>query len=79
MERHVELVRKQTYITPQQDAALKRIAAREGTTESEVLRRVLDKWLVRVEHASDDPLGAFVGWAEGDVVNDHDDIYRDPL
>jgi hypothetical protein len=73
----MDLVRKQTYITAEQDAALKRIAAREGTTESQVLRRVLDRWLGRLEQPNDDPLGAFIGWVQGDVVNDHDDIYRD--
>lgn len=73
----MELVRKQTYITPEQDAALKRIAARDGRSEADVLREVLDNWLLtNGDENRGDPLRPFIGWFSGSRVNDHDDIYR---
>jgi len=38
----MELVRKQTYITPAQDRAVKRLAQLQGTTEADILRKALD-------------------------------------
>ena len=38
----MELVRKQTYITPAQDRAVKRLAQQQGTTEADILRKALD-------------------------------------
>ncbi len=43
----MELVRKQTYITPAQDRAVKLLAQRQGTTESEILRQAIDQFLIR--------------------------------
>ena len=43
----MELVRKQTYITSAQDRAVKLLAQRQGTTEAEILRNALDKFLAR--------------------------------
>lgn len=52
----MDLVRKQTYITPEQDRAMKRLARRHGVTEAEVVRRALDRWLSAEEAAGrDDP------------------------
>ena len=44
----MELVRKQTYITPAQDRAVKRLAQQQGTTEADILRRAIDQFLERV-------------------------------
>ena len=40
----MELVRKQTYITPAQDRAVKLLAQRQGTTEAEILRQKCRRW-----------------------------------
>ncbi len=41
----MKLVRKQTYITPAQDKAVKLLAQRQGTTEAEILRQAIDQFL----------------------------------
>jgi hypothetical protein len=73
----MELVRKQTYITPAQDRAVKRLAQQQGTTEAEILRKALDQFLARegiVE--TQDPFAELIGMFEGPSEVDHDDIYR---
>lgn len=74
----MELVRKQTYITPEQDAALKRIAAAQHTTEAEVLRRALDALLqLEARERESNPLARLIGFVDLPLAhNDHDDIYR---
>jgi hypothetical protein len=73
----VELVRKQTYITPEQDRAVKRLAERHHTTEAEILRRALDDLLRREGvREGEDPFAALIGSIEGPAEVDHDDIYR---
>jgi hypothetical protein len=74
----MELVRKQTYITPEQDAALKRIAAEEQITEAEVLRRALDALLeLEARERESNPLARLIGFVDLPLANnDHDDIYR---
>ena len=44
---NMELIRKQTYITPAQARAVKRLAQQQGTTEAEILRKALDLFLAR--------------------------------
>jgi len=73
----MELVRKQTYITPAQDRAVKRLAQQQGTTEADILRKALDQFLARegiVE--TQDPFAELIGMFEGPSEVDHDDIYR---
>ena len=73
----MELVRKQTYITPAQDRAVKRLAQQQGTTEAEILRKALDQFLAKegiVE--TEDPFAELIGMFEGPTEVDHDDIYR---
>jgi hypothetical protein len=73
----VDLVRKQTYITPEQDRAVKRLAERHHTTEAEILRRALDDLLRREGvREGEDPFAALIGFIEGPTEVDHDDIYR---
>jgi hypothetical protein len=72
----MELVRKQTYITPAQDRAVKRLAQQQVTTEADILRKALDQFLVKegiVE--SEDPFADLIGMFEGPSEVDHDDIY----
>ncbi len=72
----MELVRKQTYITPAQDRAVKRLAQQQGTTEAEILRKALDQFLAKegiVE--TRDPFADLIGMFEGPSEVDHDDIY----
>lgn len=73
----MELVRKQTYITPAQDRAVKRLAQQQGTTEADILRKALDQFLARegiIE--TQDPFTDLIGMFEGPSEVDHDDIYR---
>jgi hypothetical protein len=73
----MELIRKQTYITEEQDRQLKHAARREGTTESEILRRALDRWLAHdVSRGLEDPFSGLIGFVEGPEDAEHDDIYR---
>ncbi len=48
----MKMVRKQFYITEEQDALLKRLAASMGVTEAEVVRMALDR-LTEVNYAPD--------------------------
>jgi len=73
----MELVRKQTYITPAQDRAVKRLAQQQGTTEAEILRKALDLFLAREGIAEkEDPFADLIGLFSGPSEIDHDDIYR---
>lgn len=73
----MELVRKQTYITPAQDRAVKRLAERYNITEAEIIRQALDSWLSRADAREDeDPFAALIGCFQGPAESDHDDIYR---
>jgi hypothetical protein len=72
----MELVRKQTYLTAEQDRRLKELAERYHTTEAELLRRALDSWLARDAARSDtDPFERLVGFVSDPNEVDHDDIY----
>jgi hypothetical protein len=73
----MELVRKQTYITPAQDRAVKRLAQQQGTTEADILRKALDQFLAREGIVdTQDPFAELIGMFEGPSEVDHDDIYR---
>ncbi len=73
----MELVRKQTYITPAQDRAVKLLAQRQGTTEAEILRQAIDQFLIRHGISETrDPFVDLIGMFEGPSEADHDDIYR---
>ena len=70
----LKLVRKQIYITPAHDTAVKRLAQQYGTTESKILHKALDLLLVRegireYEDPFDDLIGLFAGPSE---VNHND-------
>src|SRR5260370_16192299 len=74
---NMELVRKQTYITPAQDRAVKRLAQQQGTTEAEILRKALDLLLAREGIGeNEDPFADLIGSFSGPSEVDHDDIYR---
>jgi len=73
----MELVRKQTYITPAQDRAVKLLAQRQGTTEAEILRQAIDQFLIRQSISETrDPFADLIGMFEGPSEVDHDDVYR---
>lgn len=73
----MQMVRKQTYLTRDQDRRLKASAHREHTTEAEILRRALENWLKAEEAGSDsDPFERLVGFTSGVTDIDHDDIYE---
>ena len=73
----MDLVRKQTYITPAQDRAVKRLAQQQGTTEADILRKALDQFLAREGIVdTQDPFAELIGMFEGPSEVDHDDIYR---
>ncbi len=81
----MRVIRKQTYLTAWQDARIKRIAARRGVTEAEILREAVDFYLAQVEGEEErggdwlaDLLGAFTaGVPDGSEVVD--EIYRRPF
>lgn len=64
------MVRKQVYLTPEQNERLRRAAARERRTEAEVLRDALDRHLGASVPASaklaDDTLWGIVGIGSSD-------------
>ena len=73
----MEWVRRQTYITPAQDRAVKLLAQRQGTTEAEILRQAIDQFLIRHGISeTQDPFADLIGMFEGPSEVDHDDIYR---
>ena len=72
----MELIRKQTYITPAQDRALKRLAQQQGTTEAEILRKALDQFFTKEGLVGpEDPFADLIGIFEGPFEVNHDDIY----
>ena len=73
----MELVRKQTYITPAQDRAVKRLAQQQGTTEANILRKALGQFLAGEGILEmQDPFVDLIGMFEGPTEVEHDDIYR---
>jgi hypothetical protein len=71
------LVRKQAYITPAQDRAVKLLAQRQGTTEAEILRQAIDEFLIRHGISETrDPFDELIGMFEGPSEVDHDNVYR---
>jgi len=42
------MIRKQIYLQPQQDKAVKKLASKEGVSEAEYLRRLIDVHLAEV-------------------------------
>ena len=73
----MKLVRKQLYITPDQDMAVKRLAQQQGTTEADILRRAIDQFLARqgvIE--TQDPFADLIGMFEGPTEVDHDARYH---
>jgi hypothetical protein len=71
----MDLVRKQTYLTPDQDRAIKRIASRDHTTEADVVRRAVDAFLATELDTGVDPFSSLIGLFEGPETSDHNDIY----
>jgi hypothetical protein len=51
-------LRKQVYLDPQQDAALKRQAAATGTSEAEIIRQAIDNQTKILRH----PVAALEAW-----------------
>jgi hypothetical protein len=73
----MEWVRKETYITPAQDRAVKLLAQRQGTTEAEILRQAIGQFLIRHGISeTQDPFADLIGMFEGPSGVDHDNIYR---
>jgi hypothetical protein len=72
----MELVRKQTYITPAQNRALKRLAQLQATSEAEILRKALDLFLAQEGITeNEDPFADLIGLFAGPSEVDHDDMY----
>ena len=72
----MELIPKQTFITPDQDRAVKQLAQRQGTSEAEILRKAIDQFLAwEGIKEIEDPFADMIGMVEGPSEADHDDIY----
>lgn len=73
----LKMVRKQTYITEEQDRALKQLAQRYDTTEADIVRRAVEQWLIKEQAAVyGDPFAQLISAFDGPGESDHDDIYR---
>ena len=73
----MEFVRKQTYITPAQDRAVKLLARQKGTTEAEIIRKALDLLLIREGLGEyEDPFDELIGLFTGPSEVNHDGICR---
>ena len=73
----MELISKQTYITLEQDRAVKQLAQRQGITEAEILRKAIDQFLAwEGIKEIEDPFAGMIGMFDGPIEADHDDIYR---
>jgi hypothetical protein len=72
----LKFVRKQIYITPSQESGIKQLAIQQGTSESAILRRALDQFLVREGSMEmQDPFAELIGMFEGPSPVNHNDIY----
>jgi hypothetical protein len=75
------LVRKQVYITSEQEELLKQIASREKRSEADIIRSALDARLrprrAPLRRLSDDSLWGIVGLGAGDAgdVSENVDAY----
>jgi hypothetical protein len=73
----MELIPLQSYITPAQDRAVKRLAQQQGTTEAEIIRKALDLLLASEGIGEyEDPFDDLIGLFTGPSKVKHDDIYR---
>jgi hypothetical protein len=73
----MDLIPLQTYITPAQDKAVKRLAQQQGTTEAEIIRKALDLLLAREGLGEyEDPFDELIGLFTGPSEVNHDGIYR---
>lgn len=76
-------VRKQIYLTPEQDEALKALSVMKGVSEASLIRKALDDYLAREKDRSKgaDPLAKLVGLgrsAHTDIAENHDEyLYRE--
>ena len=72
----MEMVRKQTYLTAEQDRRLKEMAEKYHTTEAEIVRRALDNWFTRQSaRGGTDPFESLIGFVSSARDVDHDDLY----
>ncbi len=65
----MDLIPLQTYITPAQDRAVKRLAQQQGATEAEIIRKAPDLLLFRegigeYQDSFDELIGLFTGPSE---------------
>lgn len=73
----MELVRKQTYITPAQDRAVKLLARKKSITEAVIIRKTLDLLLIKEGIGEyHDPFDELIGLFAGLSEIHHDGIYR---
>ena len=75
----MKYLRKQTYLTPEQDQMLKHLARVKGVTEAHVLREAVESYLAASGSRGDrDPLWEMVGivkTSRGSGSTSHDSIY----
>ncbi len=72
----MELISKQTYITPEQDRAVKQLAQQQGTTEAEILRKAIDQFIAKESAGGiQDPFADLIRMFDGPIEANHDDIY----
>jgi hypothetical protein len=73
----MDLIPLQTYITPAQDRAVKRLAQQQGATEAEIIRKALDLLLIKEGiRENHDPFDELIGLFAGPFEIRHDGIYR---
>lgn len=73
----LKLIRKQIYITPVQASAIKRLGLEQKTSESAILRKALEQFLMREGIMEmQDPFADLIGMFEGPLQVNHDDVYN---
>jgi hypothetical protein len=77
------VVRTQVYLKPTQHRALRRAAARQGVSMTELLRRLVDRYLARPSARPDftkEEVMSFVGLGEtgrSDISEQHDEALQE--
>ncbi len=73
------IIRKQAYLTADQDRAIKRLAQARGVSEAEILRQAVTAYLeASGQRRGEDPYLPMIGLGSsgvGDGSVEHDDIY----
>lgn len=60
-----KMVRKQVYLEPSQNDDIKRLSAKQGRTEADIIREAIDEYVVLKRRDMEDPLVSLIGMTDG--------------